>query len=191
MSASAFRWIEPVTRVPIAPGADASRFRSPLIRPHRVVRDGATWAGRHVLMFHARARIPEIGPGRNFARRCEHDAIAAPRWLASASVIESEVQGGLVLLLSLGSEPVRARITSWTLGSAERGGVPRLASRARSPAAPVRPSADRAGRSCALLATLSRALPRRAWAAFSVRPETLLRWHRQRACAFFCVSVGG
>jgi putative transposase len=31
----------------------------------------------------------------------------------------------------------------------------------------------------ALLATLSRALPRRAWAAFSVRPETLLRWHRQ------------
>ena len=34
-------------------------------------------------------------------------------------------------------------------------------------------SADRA-----LLAMLSRALPRRAWAAFSVRPETLLRWHR-------------
>jgi putative transposase len=30
----------------------------------------------------------------------------------------------------------------------------------------------------ALLAMLSRALPRRAWAAFSVRPETLLRWHR-------------
>jgi hypothetical protein len=30
----------------------------------------------------------------------------------------------------------------------------------------------------ALLATLSRALPRRAWAAFSVGPETLLRWHR-------------
>jgi hypothetical protein len=36
----------------------------------------------------------------------------------------------------------------------------------------IRP-ADRA-----LLATLSRALPRRAWAAFSVRPETLSRWHR-------------
>lgn len=35
-------------------------------------------------------------------------------------------------------------------------------------------SADRA-----LLAMLSRALPRRAWAAFSVRPETLLRWHRR------------
>jgi hypothetical protein len=31
----------------------------------------------------------------------------------------------------------------------------------------------------ALLATLSRVLPRRSWAAFSVRPETLLRWHRQ------------
>ena len=35
----------------------------------------------------------------------------------------------------------------------------------------------RAGRS-RLVATLSRTLPRRAWAAFSVRPETLLRWHR-------------
>jgi putative transposase len=31
----------------------------------------------------------------------------------------------------------------------------------------------------ALLATLSQALPRRAWAVFSVRPETVLRWHRQ------------
>jgi hypothetical protein len=31
----------------------------------------------------------------------------------------------------------------------------------------------------ALLATLSQALPRRAWAAFSVRPETVLRCHRQ------------
>jgi putative transposase len=31
----------------------------------------------------------------------------------------------------------------------------------------------------ALLAALSRALPRSAWAAFSVRPETLLRWHRR------------
>jgi hypothetical protein len=30
----------------------------------------------------------------------------------------------------------------------------------------------------ALSAMLSRVLPRRAWAAFSVRPETLLRWHR-------------
>jgi hypothetical protein len=30
-----------------------------------------------------------------------------------------------------------------------------------------------------LLAALSRLLPRQAWAAFSVRPETLLRWHRR------------
>ena len=29
-----------------------------------------------------------------------------------------------------------------------------------------------------LLAALSRVLPRRSWSAFSVRPETLLRWHR-------------
>jgi len=31
----------------------------------------------------------------------------------------------------------------------------------------------------ALLAALSRALPRAGWSTFSVRPETLLRWHRQ------------
>jgi hypothetical protein len=30
-----------------------------------------------------------------------------------------------------------------------------------------------------LLAALSRLLPRPAWAAFTVRPETLLRWHRR------------
>jgi putative transposase len=30
-----------------------------------------------------------------------------------------------------------------------------------------------------LLAALSRVLPRRAWRAFMVRPETLLRWHRR------------
>ena len=31
----------------------------------------------------------------------------------------------------------------------------------------------------ALLAALARALPRSAWASLSVRPATLLRWHRQ------------
>jgi len=31
----------------------------------------------------------------------------------------------------------------------------------------------------ALLAALSRSLPRRAWTSFPVKPETLLRWHRQ------------
>jgi putative transposase len=30
-----------------------------------------------------------------------------------------------------------------------------------------------------LLAALSQVLPRRAWSAFPVRPETLLRWHRR------------
>jgi putative transposase len=30
-----------------------------------------------------------------------------------------------------------------------------------------------------LLAAFSRMLPRRSWGAFSVRPETLLRWHRR------------
>ena len=32
-----------------------------------------------------------------------------------------------------------------------------------------------------LLAALSRMLARRSWRAFTVRPETLLRWHRQLA----------
>jgi putative transposase len=30
-----------------------------------------------------------------------------------------------------------------------------------------------------LLAALSRRVPRAAWGRFSVRPETLLRWHRE------------
>jgi hypothetical protein len=39
------------------------------------------------------------------------------------------------------------------------------------------PKPTRADR--ALMAALSRSLPRVAWAGFSVKPETLLRWHRQ------------
>jgi putative transposase len=41
------------------------------------------------------------------------------------------------------------------------------------------PKLSRADR--ALLAALSRSLPRAAWAAFPVKPATLLRWHRQLA----------
>jgi putative transposase len=40
-----------------------------------------------------------------------------------------------------------------------------------------RPKLTRADR--ALLAALSRSLPRVAWAGFQVKPETLLRWHRR------------
>jgi putative transposase len=39
------------------------------------------------------------------------------------------------------------------------------------------PQLTRADR--ALLAALSRSLPRVAWAGFPVKPQTLLRWHRQ------------
>jgi hypothetical protein len=41
----------------------------------------------------------------------------------------------------------------------------------------TRPTLARAER--ALLAALSRSLPRRAWTSFPVKPETLLPWHRQ------------
>ena len=41
----------------------------------------------------------------------------------------------------------------------------------------TRPRLTRADR--AFLAALSRSLPRPAWASFPVRPDTLLRWHRQ------------
>jgi putative transposase len=44
----------------------------------------------------------------------------------------------------------------------------------RQPSRPRLTQADRA-----LLAALSRSLPRPAWAAFPFNPETLLRWHRQ------------
>ncbi|MGH3030095.1 MAG: integrase, partial [Gaiellaceae bacterium] len=39
-----------------------------------------------------------------------------------------------------------------------------------------RPQLTRADR--ALLAALSRSLPRASWRSFSVQPDTLLRWHR-------------
>jgi hypothetical protein len=41
----------------------------------------------------------------------------------------------------------------------------------------ARPTLRRADR--ALLAALSRSLPRSAWKGFAVKPKTLLRWHRQ------------
>ena len=41
----------------------------------------------------------------------------------------------------------------------------------------ARPTLTRADR--ALLAALSRSVPRPAWAGFPVKPQTLLRWHRQ------------
>ena len=41
----------------------------------------------------------------------------------------------------------------------------------------ARPPLKRADR--ALLAALSRRLPRQVWTNFGVKPETLLRWHRQ------------
>jgi hypothetical protein len=100
-----------------------------------------------VLMFHARA-ITRDRPAAQLclslrARRSCCGAVASLglRYRVGGA-------GGLVLFLSLGSEPLRARPAAWALGSVERGGDPRLTSRARCPAAPVRPSADYAGRSC-------------------------------------------
>src|SRR5437762_6313671 len=41
----------------------------------------------------------------------------------------------------------------------------------------LRPKLTRADR--ALLASMSRSLARPAWAVFPIKPDTLLRWHRQ------------
>src|SRR5439155_18845865 len=149
MSASVVWVIGLVSRVPIARGPGASRFVQVQIGGQGVVRvPGVTWAGRHVLMFHARAGTRDP-PGAQLclSLRARRSCCAA---LASLG-LRCRVGGaaGLVLFLSLGSESLRACTAAWALRSVERGGDPRLASRARCPAAPVGPSADRAGRSCA------------------------------------------
>jgi len=52
----------------------------------------------------------------------------------------------------------------------------------------ARPRLTRADR--AFLAALSRSLPRPAWASFSVRPDTLLRWHGQLVARRWTYPVG-
>jgi len=42
----------------------------------------------------------------------------------------------------------------------------------------------------AFLAALSRSLPRVAWAGFPVKPETLLRWHRQLVARRWTMRLG-
>jgi putative transposase len=143
-------------------GPDASRFRSPPNRRHGVEPGpGVTWGGSatyrcrvlNVSMpridVDARARIPEIGHGCNFACRCERGRSCSAARASLGLRYRVGGAGGLVLFLSLGSEPLRARTASWALGSVERRRDPRLTSRTRCPAAPVRPSPGRAGRSCA------------------------------------------
>ena len=43
----------------------------------------------------------------------------------------------------------------------------------------------------AMLAAISRALPRARWSCFFVRPETLLRWHRQLVAGAWTYSHRG
>jgi putative transposase len=103
--------------------------------------------------------------------------LRSPR-VASASVVESEVcvvwsfvylavrsLFGLVLLLGRSD---RSKELEILVLRHELAVLRRRSGRSR---------IERADR--ALLATLSQTLPRRAWAVFSVRPETVLRWHRQ------------
>jgi putative transposase len=55
----------------------------------------------------------------------------------------------------------------------------------RQPRRPQLREADRV-----FLAALSRALPRRAWSAFSVSPRTLLRWHQRLVARRWTYPVG-
>jgi hypothetical protein len=52
----------------------------------------------------------------------------------------------------------------------------------------ARPKLTQADR--ALLAALSRSLPRPAWATFPVKPDTLLRWHHQLVAAAGSTRTG-
>ena len=65
-----------------------------------------------------------------------------------------------------------------TAASLEGAGDPRAPARARNPP-PTCPRPKLTGADRALLASLSRLLPRPAWTVFSIKPDTLLRWHRQ------------
>jgi putative transposase len=54
---------------------------------------------------------------------------------------------------------------------------------------PRQPRPTRADR--AFLAALSRSMPRVAWAGFPVKPETLLRWHRQLVARRWTYAASG
>jgi hypothetical protein len=84
----------------------------------------------------------------------------------------------VVVCVSRGAESACARLAVGALATVEGAGDLGVAARVgSSPGQSARPSLTRADR--ALLAALSRSLPRAAWASFSVTPETLLRWHRR------------
>src|SRR5439155_27128818 len=136
---------------------------------------GVPWAGRHVLMFRARGYQRSSRGTTCLSPRARRSCCAA---LASlASVVESEVQlvwsffylsvrNLFALVLLLGRSDRSKEVAMLVLRH-------ELAVLRRRSGRPRTEPADRA-----LLAMLSRALPRRASAAFSVRPETLLCWHR-------------
>src|SRR6266511_1744393 len=121
-------------------------------------------------------------PGRSPGRRVQKfvGAFRRLRWLGSA-LWRTRVREGR-LLWSLVYLAVRSLLGLVVLvGRSDRSKELEIlvlrhelaVLRRRSPR-PCRTRADRA-----FLAALSRLLPRAAWASFSVRPETLLGWHRR------------
>jgi hypothetical protein len=123
-----------------AAAAAAVTARERMIGYRRTDKTDAGWGQiRRPLRGHCELSLPPVAASG-------HDCCARG-WLASASVVESEVVRGLVRCLSRGPEPVRAGAASWALGSVERAGDLGVASRARGLPATTRPSADRPGRS--------------------------------------------
>ena len=109
-------------------------------------------------------------------------ALLGARWVRLVVVVAEGGLLALVVYVSRCAEPARAHVPARTATSLKELEIlvlrHELAILRRQSLPPELNRGDRA-----LLAALSRSLPRSASASFSVKPDTLLRWHRQLVAA--------